>query len=187
MPKVSAIELKKGSVVEHNGGIWRVTSTEHVKPGKGGAFIQAEMKNIKTGTKLNERFRSEDKVEKLIFESVPAQFLYNSGTRYSFMRDDNLDEVEIDEEIIGENVVFLIDQAKVKIEFADDQVVGVEFPDNTILTVVETEPYMKNATATAVTKPAKLNNGLLIQVPGFITEGEKILVRIEDKSYLERA
>ncbi|QED23400.1 elongation factor P [Candidatus Deianiraea vastatrix] len=187
MANISANELKKGFIINHNNGMWKVVSTEHVKPGKGGAFIQAELKNIKTNSKLNERFRSEDKVDRLILETVDAQFSYINGDSALFLRMDTYEELELNLSDIGDDHVFLIDDLKVKIELIDDAFVGIVLPENIKLKVIETDPEIKGATVTNVSKPAKLNNGITIQVPSFIKEGELIIVNIESRQYRERA
>jgi len=187
MANISANELKKGFIVSHNNAMWRVISTEHVKPGKGGAFIQAEMKNIKTGTKLNERFRSEDKVDRLILETVDVQFSYLKDKTASFLRMDTYEELTLNIEDIGEDYVFLIDDIKLKIELIDEAFVGIIFPENIKLTVIETETEIKGATVNNLSKPAKLHNGITVQVPSFIKENEIIVINIETRQYRERA
>lgn len=187
MPSITAGQLQKGFILEHNKDMWKVVSLEHVKPGKGGAFMQVEMKNIKTGTKLNERFRTEEKVERLILESIEAQFSYKLDNSVYFLRMDNYEEVILDVESIGNNIDFLVDDIKVKLEIIDENVVGIVLPENIKLKVVETEPQIKGATATNVNKPAVLNNGITVLVPPFITEGEEILVNTTTRQYLERA
>ncbi len=187
MPSIPAGQLQKGFILDHSGARWRVVSLQHVKPGKGGAFMQAELKNIKTGTKLNERFRTEEKVERLILESIEAQFSYRQDDLLFFLRLDSYEEVVLNLEDVGESLDFLIDDIKIKLEIIDEEVVGVKLPDNVKLKVVQTEPHIKGATATQVNKPAVLSNGITVLVPPFITEDEVIIVNTETREYLERA
>ncbi len=187
MANIGASELRKGYIVNHNNAMWKVVSTEHVKPGKGGAFIQTEMKNIKTGSKLNERFRSEDKVDRLVLESVEAQFSYKNGNDAYFLRMDSFEEISLNYDEIGDDAIFLVENLIVKIEFVDEIFIGVIFPDKVKLKVVETELELKGSTVTSVQKPAIMNNGMTIMVPGFIKEGEELLVSVSERKYVERA
>lgn len=187
MASIDAIDLKKNYIIRHEGAMWKVVSTEHIKPGKGGAFMQVEIKNIKNGIKSNPRFRSQDKIDRLISESVDAQFLYKSGDNFVLMRMDTYEETEISKNTIGEDSDFLHSDIMVKINIIDDEIVDISLPSSVVLEVIDTEPQIKGATATSLGKPAILSNGITISVPAFITSGEKIRVRTEDRVYIEKA
>lgn len=187
MPSVTANELSVGNIVEHLNEMWKIIDMQHVKPGKGGAFQQVELKNILTGRKLNERFRSSETVNKLILEKIPAQYSYKSGDDFVFLRTDNYEEININKDIIGDDVVFIEDDINVMIESIDETIVGINFPETVILEVVETEPYIKGQTVTNSFKPATMSNGLRLKVPPFIEVGEKLIIKTSDRSYVERA
>lgn len=187
MANIGASELSKGYLIEYKNGIWKVISRQHVKPGKGGAFIQTELKNIKTGTKANERFRSEDKVNRLLVDTIDAQFSYvDDGVAY-FVNLENYEEMSLNLEDIGEDVDFLIDDLKVKIELVDEKFIGIILPESVVLTVVETDPEIKGSTVTNVMKKAVMSNGITISVPGFIANEEKLIVSTTTREYVKRA
>ena len=186
MPKVSANELRVGNVVEHDNAIWMLIKREHVKPGKGGAFIQAELKNIKTGSKLNERFRSEDTIEVLMTESLPYNLLYKIENTAIFMNEDG-DQIEIDKEMIEDAWIFIKDGDHVRLNFIDGIASGVTISETIVLKVIETQAYIRGQTVTGTFKHALLENGITVQVPQFISEGEYIIIKTEDRSYVSKA
>lgn len=187
MPKINGNEIKIGNILEHDGGLWAAVKVSHVKPGKGGAFAQVEMKNLRTGSKLNERFRSEDKVEKVRLEQKDQQFLYETDGRLVFMDTETFEQVEIDAELLGERRPFLQDGMTATVEYHEDEALGVSIPQKVVCKVVETEPVVKGQTAANSYKPAILDNGVRIMVPPFIATDEDIIVNTDVIEYSERA
>ncbi len=185
--KTSVNNIRVGWIIEHNGKQWTVMKTQVTKPGKGGAFMQVEMRDLASGNKTNERFRTEDTIEKLTSENVDYQYLYSDGDKLYFMNKENYEQIELPSEILGENVAFLQDNMDVVANLIEGKVVGIELPLQVVCTVVETEPYLKGQTVTTSYKPAILDNGLRTTIPPFITTGEKIVVATADCSYVERA
>ena len=187
MAKINGNEIRKGNVIEHKNSLWVAVKTSHVKPGKGGAFAQVELKNIRNNSKLNERFRSADKVERVRLEQKEHQFLYESGDDLFFMNNENFEQIEIKKDLIGESVSFLVEGMNVQVEFFENEILNVSLPERIACIVQETEPTIKGQTAANSSKPAILENGVRIMVPQFVSEGEKILVYTETFEYLERA
>ncbi len=185
--KTQAVNIRTGWIIEHNGKQWTVMKTAVTKPGKGGAFMQVEMRDLASGNKTNERFRTEDTIEKLMSENVDYQFLYRDGDKLYFMNKENYDQIELPVDILGDSVAFLQDNMDVVANLIEGKVVSVELPLQVVCTVVETEPYLKGQTVTTSYKPAILDNGLRTTIPPFITVGEKIVVATADCSYVERA
>lgn len=185
--KISAFDIRPGNLLEYEKGLWRVAKAEHVKPGKGGAFMQVEMKNIETGTKTNIRFRSEDKVEKAVVEPRAMQYLYNDGNGYIFMDSASYEQITIDAEALEGQTQFLLPNTDVQINFHNERPIGVELPPAVVLTIVEADPAIKGQTAASSYKPAKVETGLTVMVPPFVNSGEKIRVSTVDGSYLDRA
>ncbi len=185
--KISAFEARVGNLLEYQGKLWRVHKKNHVKPGKGGAFVQMEMKSIGDGTKLNERFRSEDKVEKAHVEPRQMQFLYSEGDSYIFMDNDSFEQMTMAAEDLEEQTPYLLPNTDVQINFHNDNPIGVELPANVILEVTETEAVVKGQTAASGGKPALLETGLKVTVPQFVNAGEKIKVNTDTGDYVERA
>ena len=188
MPTVGSNEVRVGNVVLHQGGIWRAVKIAHVKPGKGGAFNQIELKNLITGSKLNERFRSEDKVEKVTLEQKSFQYLYEQGEALVFMDQETYDQIELQKSFVGEDQIrFLHDGMIVTLEFHDERPIGIALPESVVLEVLETEPTVKGQTASSSYKPAKASNGMRIMIPPFMDVGERILVSTETGEYMRRA
>ncbi|AZQ66444.1 elongation factor P [Silicimonas algicola] len=187
MPKINGNEIRPSNILEHQGGLWVAVKVDHVKPGKGGAFAQVEMKNIRTGTKLNERFRSADKVERVRLEQKDQQFLYESDGMLVFMDTDTYEQVEIPADILGERRPFLQDGMTVVVEYYDAEALSAQLPQKVTCTVTETEPVVKGQTAANSFKPAMLDNGVRVMIPPFVGEGEKIIVNTETMEYSERA
>lgn len=185
--KISAFDMRVGNLIEYNGKLWRVLKTNHVKPGKGGAFVQAEMKEISEGTKLNERFRSEDKIEKAHVEPRQMQYLYADGDSYVFMDNETFEQIHIPTEDMEDQAGYLVPNIEVQMNFHNEKPIGVEFPANVVLEVVETEASIKGQTATGSGKPATLETGLVVTVPQFVTAGEKVKVNTQTGEYVERA
>ena len=187
MPKINGNEIRPGNILEHDGGLWIAVKVDHVKPGKGGAFAQVEMKNIRTGSKLNERFRSADKVERVRLEQKDQQFLYETDGMLVFMDQETFDQVEIPADILGERRPFLQDGMVIQVEYYEDEALSAALPQKVTCEIVETEPVVKGQTAANSFKPAVLDNGVRITVPPFVAQGERIVVNTETMEYSERA
>jgi elongation factor P len=188
MAKVSAVEIRVGNLIEWEKRVWRVLKCYHVHVGgRGGAFMQVEMKDIEAGTKTNQRFRTEDKVERAFVEPRGMQYLYQDGADYVFMDQQNYEQLHLSAEFLEGQAGYLIPNTDVQVNFYNGRAIGVELPPSVVLTVVETEPGIKNATATTSFKPAKLETGITVQVPPFVNAGERIKVSTNDGTYMERA
>lgn len=187
MPKINGNEIRPGNVLEHDGGLWAAVKVSHVKPGKGGAFAQVEMKNLRDGRKLNERFRSEDKVERVRLEQKDQQFLYQSEDMLVFMDAQTFEQLELPADILGDRRPFLQDGMTVTIEYFGDEAINATLPQKVICTIVETEPVVKGQTAANSYKPAILDNGVRVMVPPFVGQDEAIVVNTETFEYAERA
>ncbi len=187
MPKINGNEVRPGYILEHDGGLWAAVKVAHVKPGKGGAFAQVELKNIRDGRKLNERFRSADKVERVRLDQKDQQFLYEQGGMLVFMDAETFEQIEIPADILGDRRPFLQDGTTVQVEYYEDEALNVYLPEKVTCTIVETEPAVRGQTAANSFKPAVLDNGLRVMVPPFVGEGEAIVVSTETMDYVERA
>ena len=186
--KISANDIRAGNILVHNNALWVVAKQpEHTKPGKGGAYVQVEMKNLKTGTKLNERFSSSDWVERAALEQKKMQYLYQEGDNILVMDMDNFEQLEISKKIVDDKLPLLADNMIISVEFYEDEPLSVALPQTVICEITETEPVIKGATATSSYKPAILTNGVKVMVPSYLTTGEKIVVKTEDTSFVERA
>ncbi len=185
--KIDGNTIRPGYVIEHQGGLWRAMKISHTQPGKGGAYLQVELKNIRNGTKLNERFRSSEKVERATLEQRDYQFLYSEGDLYTFMHGETYEQIELSGDDIGDDKVFMQDGMEVTIEFHEETPLGISLPEKVTLEVIETEAVIKGQTAAGGYKPAILENGIRIGVPQFIKAGDKIVVRTEDREYSTRA
>ena len=185
--KINGNEIKPGNIIRHKDFIWVAVKTSHVKPGKGGAFAQVELKKIPDGTKLNERFRASETVERLRLENKTYQYLYTEGNLASFMDKETYEQIQISLDFIGEKISLLKDGMDVDIESHEETPINIAFPDHIILKVTETEPTVKGQTAAASYKPAELDNGLRIMVPPFVQVGENVVINSEDLSYVKRA
>ena len=184
---ITATQLRPGMIVKFNNELYSVFSMTHRTPGNLRGFVQAKMRNLKSGTMTENRFSSEDRVEKAIMEEHEMEYLYDDGEYYYFMNIETFEQMHLTREILGDAVEFLIPQLKVAVEFYEGKAISVELPPTVDLTVVETEPGLKGASVSNVTKPAKLETGLVVQVPPFINEGEKIRVSTAEGTYQERA
>ncbi|HEY5288809.1 MAG TPA: elongation factor P [Caulobacteraceae bacterium] len=186
--KINGNAIKVGNVIQHDGGLWVAVKTAHVKPGKGGAFAQVELKNLIDGRKLNERFRSSDTVERVTLEQKDFSFLYEQGDALVFMDQKTYDQIELHKDFVGEDQIrFLNDGMLVTLEFHEERPIGIELPESVVLEVVETEPTVKGQTASSSYKPAKASNGMRIMIPPYMGEGERILVSTETGEYMRRA
>ncbi len=185
--KVDGNELRVGYVIEHKNRRWLVTKTEHVKPGKGGAFMQVDIKDIETGTKSNERFRANETIERVYMEDREYQYLFTDGQDYTFMDQETFDQVAISAEKLGAGAHFLEESMMVKIALCDGDPLAVRLPETVVMEVIEAEPTVKGQTATSSFKPGKLANGLRVMLPQYVGSGTRIVVRTEDCTYVERA
>ncbi len=185
--KISANELKIGMLIEHNGRLWTACKLQHVKPGKGGAFVQAELKDIRSGTKLNERFRSDESLERVSLIEDEYQLLFHEGDVYTFMNNSTFDQIQVNKDVIGDPVRFLQDNMIVKITSYEGEIIGVVLPDTVVMEIVEADAVVKGQTATASYKPAVLENGERILVPPHIDAGTRIVVNTNDGTYVEKA
>jgi elongation factor P len=187
MAKINGNEIRPGYVLEHNEGLWVAVKVNHVKPGKGGAFAQVEMKNLRTGSKLNERFRSDDKVEKARLDQKDQQFLYENGAMLVFMDMETYEQIELQSDLLGERRPFLQDGMMVTIEYYGEEALNISVPQKVTCVVKDTEPAIKGQTAANSYKPAILDNGLRIMIPPFVGPEESIIVNTETFEYSERA
>ena len=183
---IPATQMRPGMLIKHNDQLHLVFAVEHRTPGNLRAFIQAKLKNVRTGAMFTERFRSPDPIDRVKVDEVKMEFLYNDGEDYYFM-DESFEQTVLKHETLGDAVEYLTPNLQIKVSYHDGQAVGIELPSFVELTVVETEPGLKSATASSVTKPAKTETGLVVQVPPFINEGEKIRVDTSEGAYMSRA
>jgi elongation factor P len=184
---IPATQMRPGMIIKHNGELHSVFKVEHRTPGNLRAFIQAKLRNLRTGAMFEHRFRSPDPIEKVTVDEVNMQFLYHDGDNYHFMNTESYEQIALSNEVLGDAADYLTANMQIKIEFFDGRAVGVELPQTVDLKVIETEPGIKSATASSVTKPAKTETGLIVQVPPFINEGETIRVDTAEGAYLSRA
>ena len=185
--QIAATQLRPGMVVKFNNDLFSVFKMEHRTPGNLRGFVQVKMRNFKSGTMIEHRFSSEDKVEKASLDEQEMEYLYDDGSNYYFMNTENYEQTHLSKDLLGDATSYLIPQLKVKVEFYEGKPISVELPATIDMTVIETEPGMKGASVSNVTKPAKMETGLVVQVPPFIKENEKIRVNTAEGTYLERA
>ena len=185
--KINGNAIKQGNVIEHKGALWVAVKTSHVKPGKGGAFAQVELKNLRDNTKLNERFRSSETVERVILEEKKATYLYEDGDKLVFMDAISFEQKFLLKELIGEKSELLEDGMEVILNSFNDEVISVDLPDTIIVEILEADAVVKGQTASSSYKPAKIKNGIRILVPAHIEKGTKIVIKTEDRSYVERS
>lgn len=185
--KINGNEIRPGNVIEHDGGLWVAVKTNAVKPGKGGAYNQVELKNLITGTKLNERFRAAETVERVHLEPKDFTFLYEEGEALVFMDDESYEQLELEKDFVGDRAAFLQDGMKVTVQLHEERPIGISLPDYVTLTITEADPVVKGQTAASSYKPAVLENGIRVLVPPFITTGEKIIVDTNEIIYIRRA
>ena len=187
VPKINGNEIRPGNVLEHDGGLWAAVKVDHVKPGKGGAFAQVELRNLRNGSKLNERFRSADKVERVRLEQKNQQFLYEDAGMLIFMDTETYEQVQLPSELLGDRRPFLQDGMTIVVEFYDEEALNATLPQKVTCTATETEPVVKGQTAANSFKPAILDNGVKVMVPPFIAQDEAIVINTETMEYSERA
>jgi elongation factor P len=183
---MSASQLRRGNVIMHEGQPCRVVESQHIKPGKGPAYMQSKLKNILTGAIFEYRFRSADTVERASMQTEELQYLYHDGSHHYFMNNETFEQFPISDDALGDAARWLIPNTNVQVEFLEGKPFGVQLPRTLELRVQETEPGVRGDTRTSVTKPAKLENGVTVQVPAFVDKGELIRVDPEEGSYIER-
>jgi elongation factor P len=184
---IPATQMRPGMIIKHNDQLHSVFKVEHRTPGNLRAFIQAKLRNLRTGAMFEHRFRSGDAIERVVVDEVAMEFLYADGDDYYFMNPEDYEQTVLKGSTLGDAVEYLTPNLQIKVSYFDRLPVGIELPGTVELTVVETEPGLKSATASSVTKPAKTETGLVVQVPPFINEGEKIRVDTSEGAYLSRA
>jgi elongation factor P len=185
--KLNGNEIKPGMVIEHQGGLWVAVKAAAVKPGKGGAFNQVELKNLINGTKLNERFRASETVERVRLEQKDFQYLYQEGDNLVFMNTETYEQLELPRDFVGDRAAFLSDGMTVTVEMHEERPIGIQLPEQVTLKVAEADPVVKGQTAASSYKPAVLENGVRVMVPPFVEAGENIVVDTSEITYLRRA
>jgi elongation factor P len=185
--KINGNEIRPGNVIQHKGGLWVAVKTQAVKPGKGPAYAQVELKNLIDGTKLNERFRSSETVERVRLEQNDYQYLYEQGDMLVFMDSETYDQIELPKEFLEERAAFLQEGMKVTVESHEGKPIGIAIPEQVTLAVVEADPVVKGQTAASSYKPARLENGVRILVPPFVVAGERVVVDTNELTYVRRA
>jgi elongation factor P len=185
--KINGNSIRPGNIIEHQGRLWRAVKTQHTQPGKGGAYLQVELKDIRDGTKLNERFRSSETVEKVRLDEHPYQFLFSAGDEYTFMDQDTFEQITLNSDLIGEPAVFLQEGMVVTLESYEGSPISVELPETVTMRIVEADAVVKGQTASSSYKPAKLENGVRVMVPPHVESGTRIVVNTADATYVERA
>ena len=184
---IQATQLKRGMCIKHENDLYRVVATQHITPGNWRGMVQAKIRHLKTGSIMEHRFRSEDRVERAILDETEMEFLYQDGEMYHFMNNETFEQIALSEEVLGEAVPYLIANIKLKIELYEGRPVGIELPLTVEMRVAETEPAIKGASVSNVGKPAKMETGLVVSVPPFISPGDLIRVDTSSGAYIERA
>ena len=184
--KINAGEIRVGMLLEHKNDLYQVLKTQHVKPGKGGAFAQVEMKSVNKNTKLNERFRSSETVEKASLEEVNYNFLYDDENSYFFMEPKSFDQIQIKKDLVGEKGKLLSENLEVKVSFYNESPISVELPNQVTCKIENTDAALKGQTVSSSYKPAILNNGLNIQVPPFIEAGDEVIIDTRNLEYVKK-
>jgi len=186
--KIDGNAIRPGYVIEHQGRLWRAVKIQHTQPGKGGAYLQVELKELRDGTKLNERFRSSEKVEKVRLDQKEYQFLFADAGMFTFMDNETYEQISVNEDLIGEDqTAYLMDGMQVQIESYEGSLIAVQLPDTVILEITEADAVVKGQTASSSYKPAMLENGVRILVPPHIASGTRVVVNTADGTYVERA
>ena len=184
---IQATQLKKGMCIKHDNDLWRIVEAQHKTPGNLRGMVQARIRNLKTGSISDHRFRSVDMVERAILDESEMEYLYRDGDMYHFMNNETFEQIALSEEVLGDAVPYLIPEIKLNVEMYEGRPVGIALPLAVEMTVMETEPAIKGASVSNVGKPAKMETGLVVQVPPFINEGDVIRIDTSTGSYIERA
>ncbi len=185
--KISGVDIRPGNILEYEKGIWKVAKIQHTQPGKGGAFMQVEMKNLIDGRKTNVRFRSQDTIEKVRLDTKDFQYLYTDGDALVFMDKDNYEQITLPADLLGDAAAFLQDGMDVVLELWEERPISVELPEQIEATIVEADAVVKGQTASSSFKPAILDNGVRVMVPPFIESGTRIIVDVYERTYVGKA
>jgi elongation factor P len=185
--KISGVDIRPGNILEYEGGIWKVAKIQHTQPGKGGAYMQVEMKNLQDGRKTNVRFRSADTIERVRLDTKDFQYLYADGDMLVFMDKDTYDQIQLPADLIGEAAAFLEDGMEVMLEMWEEKPISVQLPDQVEATIVEADAVVKGQTASSSYKPAVLENGVRVMVPPHIESGTRIVVDVYERAYVGKA
>jgi len=185
--KINAVEIRPGNILEYEGGIWRAVKIQHTQPGKGGAYMQVEMKNLIDGRKNNVRFRSAESVEKVRLDTVDFQFLFRDGDTLTFMDKNTYEQITLDADILGDAAAFLQDGMDVVMELWEERPISVQLPDQIEALIIEADAVVKGQTASSSYKPAILENGVRVMVPPHIGAGTRIVVDVYEQTYVKRA
>ncbi len=185
--KINGNAIRPGNVIEHKGGLWRAVKIQHTQPGKGGAYLQAELRNLRDGTKLNERFRSSETVERARLEQKPFQYLYADGDLLTFMDSKTYEQIFLNRDLIGDQAVFLQDGMEVSVEFFEEEALDIALPEHVALEITEADAVVRGQTASSSYKPALLENGVRIMVPPHIETGTRVVVDTTTGDYIKRA
>jgi elongation factor P len=184
---IQATQMKRGMCIKHDNDLYRVVATQHITPGNWRGMVQAKIRHLKTGSIIEHRFRSEDRIERAILDETEMEFLYQDGDMYHFMNNETFEQMALSAEVLGDAVPYLFPNIKLKIEMYEGRPVGIELPLTVELKVVETEPAIKGASVSNQSKPARMETGLMVQVPPFIAEGDVIKIETATGAYIERA
>jgi elongation factor P len=184
---IQATQMKRGMCIKHENDLYRVVATQHITPGNWRGMVQAKIRHLKTGAIMEHRFRSEDRVERAILDETEMEFLYQDGDMYHFMNNETFEQIALSQEVLGDAVPYLFPNIKLKIEMYEGRPVGIELPLTVELKVVETEPAIKGASVSNQNKPARMETGLVVQVPPFIAEGDVIKIDTSSGAFIERA
>ena len=185
--KISGNAVRIGNVIEYEGKLWVAVKTQHTQPGKGGAYMQVELKNLTEGTKTNVRFRSSEQVERVFLDAQPYQYLYAEGDHLIFMDQETFEQITLSRDFVGDAADFLQDGMVVNVSSYEGKPLSIQLPDTVILTITEADPVVKGQTASSSFKPAVLENGMRVMVPPHIGSGMKIVINTDDRTYVERA
>jgi elongation factor P len=185
--KISGVDIRPGNIIEFEGGLWRAVKIQHTQPGKGGAYMQVEMKNLIDGRKMNNRFRSDERVERVRLDTKDFQFLFKDGDQLTFMDKDTFDQITLPADMLGDEEAFLQDGMDVVLELHEERPISVQLPDQIEATIVEADAVVKGQTASSSYKPAVLDNGVRVMVPPHIASGTRIVVDVYEKTYVRRA
>ena len=184
---IQATQMKRGMCIKHDNDLYRVVATQHITPGNWRGMVQAKIRHLKTGAIIEHRFRSEDRVERAILDDSEMEFLYQDGDMYHFMNNETFEQIGLSGEVLGDAVSYLVPNIRLKVEMYEERPVGIELPLAVVLKVVETEPAIKGASVANQSKPAKMETGLVVQVPPFIAEGDILKIDTATGAYIERA
>lgn len=185
--KISGVDIRPGNILEYEGGIWKVAKIQHTQPGKGGAYMQVEMKNLQDGRKTNVRFRSADTIERVRLDTKDFQYLYADGDMLVFMDQDTYEQIQLPTDLIGDAAAFLEDGMEVTLEMWEDKPISVQLPEQVEATIVEADAVVKGQTASSSYKPAVLENGVRVMVPPHIESGTRIVVDVYERTYVGKA